>query len=77
MQMIYNTISEYLAAKRRYEEVLARIEGGEMSMNVKGAWISKEEYDRHNSRPRYEPAANEQLDGTQIQTGVITKHSRG
>jgi len=77
MQMIYNTISEYLAAKRRYEEVLARIEGGEMFVQIRGEWVAKSEYDRHNTRPRYEPLGNLQLDGTQIPTGVITKHSRG
>lgn len=75
--MIYRSISEFLAAKSKWEAAPMKIINGKGFVFVKGRKYPFEEYVANNPKPTYEPPPRCNPDGTCIPAGVYIKRHNG
>jgi len=71
--MIYHDFDSYSQALNNYINTPGRIVNGVGYVLSNGEWVTDEEYNRHNSRPRFQYANRINSDGTNIASEIMIK----
>ena len=71
--MLYNNHQNYLEAEQHFLNTPGKIINGCGFVYVKNEWVEESEFNKHNTRPFYEPMPKANPDGKTPKAGIIIK----